>query len=90
MVFNKYLTERELLSDLMTSEKELSNLYNDALTKSCSPLLKQTLSQCFFNTLDIQSSIHHANNIRGWNNARKTTEKDISNIVRHFKYKKYY
>lgn len=85
MYFNNTLTEKELIKDLLMSEKELASLYNDAILESPCPILRNTLSQCFSSAQNIQFLILEASDRRGWNSMHSVNERDIKGITEKFK-----
>ncbi|PAB59299.1 spore coat protein [Anaeromicrobium sediminis] len=67
MKFHPYLSEKELLKDLLMSENQLSLSYTNSMTKSPSINLRQLLYECEKNVLQNQENIVNAMNKRGWN-----------------------
>ena len=54
MYFNKTFTDKELIMDLMSSEKQIATCYNNAIIESSCPILRQIFTSCLTNTQDIQ------------------------------------
>lgn len=84
MFIDKHLTEKDLLKDLIYSEKQLSNSYNCTIMESSCFELRQLLLQCQSNVRQIQFSILEAAEIRGWNNMQLANEKEIENLVTRY------
>lgn len=85
MYIDKHLTEKDLLIDLIYSEKLISNSYDSALMESSCLELKKTLLQCHANIRKIQSTILDAAEIRGWNNGKLASEREIESLVNRYK-----
>jgi spore coat protein CotF len=85
MAFSNNLTEKEMLLDLMTSEKELSNLYNNAVSECINPILRRILFQCILNSQDVHLAIYDAVSKRGWINIKTANKRDIEQTVKSFK-----
>ncbi len=78
---NNKLSEKELLKDLIISEKQLVSTYNDAIIQSSSHNLRKIFSKCLLNAQDVQYSIYDSLNKRGWNNVDMVNEKKIENLL---------
>lgn len=85
MYIDKHLSEKDLMTDLIYSEKLISNSYNSALMESSSPELKKILLHCHANIRKIQSTILDAAEIRGWNNGKLASEREIESLVNRCK-----
>lgn len=85
MYIDKHLTEKDLLKDLIYSEKQLSNSYNCTIMESSCLELRQNLLQCQSNIRKIQLSILEAAEIRNWNNMKLASEKEIESLVTRYK-----
>ncbi|WP_352419343.1 spore coat protein [Proteiniborus sp.] len=85
MYIDKHLTEKDLLKDLIYSEKQLSNSYNCTIMESSCSELRQILLHCQSNVRQIQSSVLEAIEIRCWNNMKLASEKEIENLVTKYK-----
>lgn len=88
MYSNKSLTEKEIFMDLMSSEKLLTNSYNNAVIDSCCPVLRNVFSQCLQSAQNIQYSLFEAVNKRGWNQTQLVSDRDIKNMMK--KYSNFY
>lgn len=84
MYFNKSLTEKELLMDLMSSEKQLSSLYNNALVESPCPVLREIYSQCLSNAQSVQFSLFDVTEKRGWHKVQLASDRTIKNMVKKY------
>jgi len=74
MYIDKYLTEKDLLKDLIYSEKQISSFYNQLIMESSCPELRKVLLQCQSTIHEIYPSILDALEIRGWNNMKLINE----------------
>ncbi|RKD29044.1 spore coat protein [Thermohalobacter berrensis] len=85
-LYNSYdsLTEREILNDLIMSEKHLSMSYNNAIVESPCPVLRKIFSECLSNTQNIEYSIYDAIEKRGWNNNKLVSEREVKNILKRY------
>lgn len=81
MYIDKYLTEKDLLTDLIYSERQISNSYNCTIMEASCLELRQILLQCQSHIRQIQSSIFDAAEIRSWKSERPANEKEIKNLV---------
>lgn len=84
MDLNNALNEKEILNDLIISEKQLLNYYNDAIVESFSPSLFTTFIKCINNIQDIGYSLNKAINQRGWSNIKLANKRDIKEIIDRF------
>lgn len=84
MYHNKSLTEKELLIDLLTSEKHLTVTYNNAIIQSPCPQLRQIYSDCLSNTQEIQFSLYNVTEKRGWNKVNVASDREIKNMVKKY------
>ena len=87
MYIDKGLTEKELLNDLIYSEKYISSSYNNVITESSCPQLRDILSRCQLTSQSVQYSIHDALDKRGWNRIKLVTEKEIKDIIDKYRQK---
>ncbi len=85
MYIDKYLTEKDLLTDLIYSQRQISNSYNCTIMESSCLELSEILQKCQSNIRQIQSSILDAAEIRGWNSVKLASEKEIKNLVTKYK-----
>ncbi|WIV11956.1 spore coat protein [Proteiniborus sp. MB09-C3] len=81
MYIDKHLTEKDLLTDLIYSERQISNSYNSTIMESSCLELRQILLKCQSNIEQIQSTVLEAAEIRGWNSVKLASEKEIESIV---------
>ncbi len=84
MYFNKALTDKELIMDLMSSEKQIASSYNNAIIESSCPALRQIFSFCLTNTQGIQYSLYDAMEKRGWNHVELVSNRDIENMLKKY------
>lgn len=81
MYIDKYLTEKDLLTDLVYSQRQIWNTYDCALIESSCQDLKEILLKCQLNILQNQSSISKAMEIRGWSAANLASENEIESFI---------
>ncbi len=85
MYIDKHLTEKDLLTDIIYSERQISNSYDSTIMESSCLELRQILSKCQSNIRQIQSNILDAAEIRGWNSGNFASEKEIKNLITKYK-----
>ncbi|WP_427340185.1 spore coat protein [Caloranaerobacter sp. DY30410] len=78
------LSEKEILNDLVLSEKELAISYNNTIVESTCPFLRKILSECLNDIQDIQYTIYNIMDERGWNRSRLVNKSDLLNTVEKF------
>jgi len=84
MYLSSSLSEKELLNDLMLSEKQLSSSYNDAIIDSSCPILRSIFSECLKTTQEIQYSIYESIDSRGWNEIELVNNREIEKITNKY------
>ncbi|QEK13045.1 spore coat protein [Crassaminicella thermophila] len=70
-------TEKELLNDLLMSEKQVSSAYTTSITESSCTHLRNLLIQCEQNILSNQEAIFQAMRQRGWYQVKKAPLQDV-------------
>lgn len=85
MYIDKSLTEKDLLNDLIYSEKYISFSYSNTITESSCSQLRDILSKCQLSSQSVQYSIHDAIDKRGWNRIKLVTEKEIKDTIKMYK-----
>lgn len=85
MYIDKNLTEKDLLTDLIYSERQISNSYNSTIMESSCLELRQILLKCQSNIRQVQSTILDAAEIRGWNSVKLAGEKEIEHLVSKYR-----
>lgn len=60
------LSEKELISDLLASEKQIISAYSTGMTESSCPNLRNTLEDNFKNVEQTQYEIFNAMNQKNW------------------------
>ena len=84
MFLSKSLSEKELLKDLIMSEKELAYSYNNTIMESPSQDLRKLLSSCLADTQDTQHSIYNALEKRGWSKVQVVSQRDVDGIIQRY------
>lgn len=75
----KTMNEKELMSDLLLSEKHGTEAYTIGITESSCPNLRQTLSKCSQSIFKSQEDVFNAMNQRGWYNVKKADSQEVQN-----------
>ena len=71
------MTEKELMQDLIMSEKPGSESYTSGVTESSCSNLRKVLTQCEQNILKSQEDVFNAMNTRGWYNTKKSDSQEV-------------
>ncbi|RKD23646.1 Coat F domain-containing protein [Caminicella sporogenes DSM 14501] len=79
-----FLSEREILSDLFISEKQITSAYSIGITESTCCKLRKTLNQCLNNVQICQYNILNAMKQRGWYKIKEAHLKDIENTKKKY------
>ena len=74
---NPGLNEQEIMSDLLTSEKQITSAYNTGITETSCPNLRQHLTKCLTGTQEIQFQIFNAMQQRGWYQTKPAPSQDV-------------
>ncbi|MBU5677996.1 spore coat protein [Alkaliphilus sp. MSJ-5] len=70
-------TEKELMNDLLTSEKQVTSAYNVGITEASCTNLRQHLTKCLTDTQEIQYQIFNAMKQRGWYQTKPAQSQDV-------------
>lgn len=81
---NQGLNEKELVQDLLMSEKHGSDSYTSSITESSCSNLRQVLTQCGQNVLRNQESVFKAMNEKGWYPTKKADSQEVQNAKNTF------
>lgn len=77
MTHQASFTEKELMNDLLMSEKQVSSAYTVGITESSCSNLRNLLLQCEQNVLCNQENIFQSMNQRGWYQVKKAPTQDV-------------
>lgn len=72
-------SEKDLMNDLLTSEKQVISAYNTGITEASCPNLRQHLTKCLTDTQEIQYQIFNAMKQRGWYETKPAPSQDVQN-----------
>lgn len=86
MTHNSNFTEKEIMDDLLMSEKQVASAYNTGITESTCPILRNLLSNCLNNIQECQYEVFSVMNQRGWYQVREADIKDVHDA--QYKYSK--
>lgn len=70
-------TEKELMNDLITSEKQVTSAYNVGITEASCQNLRQHLTKCLNENQDIQYQIFDTMQQRGWYQTKQAQTQDV-------------
>ncbi len=76
---NSGLSEQELISDLLASEKQVISAYNTGITETSCPSLRQHLTKCLTSSQEIQYQIFNSMQQRGWYQTKPSPNQDVQN-----------
>ena len=74
------MTEKELMNDLLMSEKHGSESYTSGVTESSCPNLRKVLTQCEQNIFTSQENVFNAMNTRGWYKIKKSDSQEVQQV----------
>ncbi|SCY72949.1 spore coat protein [Alkaliphilus peptidifermentans] len=77
MNHHRSFSEKELMNDLLTSEKQVCSAYNVGITESSCSNLRQHLTSCLNDSQQIQYQIFDAMRQRGWYQIKKANSQDV-------------
>jgi len=84
MSYNSHFSDKELMNDLLMSEKQITSYYNTGITEAASIKFRNALNACLNNVQDCQFEILDAMNQRGWHQVKEASLDDIENAKRKF------
>ncbi|SHJ76040.1 Coat F domain-containing protein [Geosporobacter subterraneus DSM 17957] len=73
-------TEKELMNDLLMSEKQVSSAYTVGITESSCANLRSVLALCEQNVLKNQEEFFNVMSKRGWYQIKKAPSQDIQRV----------
>ncbi|MFZ5966915.1 MAG: spore coat protein [Bacillota bacterium] len=77
MTQHRTFTEKELMNDLLMSEKQVCSAYTVGITESSCANLRNILTQCEQRTFKNQEDIFNAMSQRGWYQVKKANSQDV-------------
>lgn len=78
------LSEKEIMHDLLASEKQVCSAYNVGITESSCNKLRKHLTNCLEDSQQIQMEIFEAMQRRGWYETKKAQPQDVQNAKTKF------
>ncbi|MCD5414225.1 MAG: spore coat protein [Clostridiales bacterium] len=81
-------TERELMNDLLLSEKQVSSAYNTGITETSCTELRKNLTTCLTGTQEMQYDVFDAMNKRGWYPTKQAPAPEVQAAKTKFKQEK--
>jgi len=78
------LSERELLNDALSSEKQLLHVYSTYLAEASCPNLRNELTKVFNETQQIQFEIFQAMEQKGWYSIQNAELQQVQQAVNNF------
>lgn len=74
---NKQLSEKELMQDLLTSEKQVITAYSTGITETSCQNLRNTLVKNFECVQDVQYQVFDAMSKKGWYPTKDAPAQDV-------------
>lgn len=71
------LSEKELMHDLLASEKQVCSAYNVGITEASCTNLRQHLTKCLNDSQQIEYQLFDAMKQRGWYQIKKAQPQDV-------------
>jgi len=81
---NSKMTEKDIMDDLLLSEKHGTEAYTTGITESSCPNLRQILNKCEQNIFKSQENIFNAMNQRGWYKIKKADSQEVQNAKNEY------
>lgn len=74
------LTEKELMQDVLTSEKQVISAYSTGITETSCQNLRNVLVDNFTKTQDVQYKVFDAMRQKGWYPTKDAPDADVQEI----------
>ncbi|MBV7272741.1 spore coat protein [Clostridium sp. PL3] len=74
------MKEKDLMQDLLTSEKQVVSSYSTGITETSCQNLRNTLVTNFNNVQDVQFKIFDAMKQKGWYNTKDAPDNDVTTL----------
>lgn len=74
---NNKLTEKDLMHDLIATEKQVISAYSTGITEASCPNLRNTLVTNFKNAQDVQFKVFDAMRQKGWYQIKDAQDADV-------------
>lgn len=84
MSYGSDFSEKELLNDLLMSEKQVTSSYNAGIIEATCSNLRTSLNMCLTNVQNCHFEILGAMNQRGWHEVKEVNHNDLENAKRKF------
>ena len=77
---NSTLTEKDLMSDLLTTEKHIISSYSVGITESSCTNLRNTLINNFKSSQDVQYKVFDAMRQKGWYPTKDASDTEVQDL----------
>jgi spore coat protein CotF len=81
-----YFGDREILNDLLISEKHISNSYNTYIGEATSQPFRQILENILNDTHEMHSEIWNSMVKRGWYKVKNANSQDVEMVKKKFQH----
>lgn len=78
------LSERELLNDILATEKQLLHAYSTYLAEATCPKLRTELNRIITETQQAQFDVYNAMQQKGWYNVKNAQLQEVQQAVQKF------
>lgn len=77
---NTQLSEKDLMQDLLATEKQVISAYSTGITESSCPNLRNTLIDNFKNDQNIQYKLFDAMKQKGWYSTKDAPDNEVQQL----------
>ncbi|MCY6371646.1 spore coat protein [Clostridium ganghwense] len=77
---NMTFTEKEMMQDLLTTEKQVISAYSTGITESSCPNLRNTLVDNFVKVQSVQYQVFDAMRQKGWYPTKDAADADVQQL----------
>ncbi|MGB9887113.1 MAG: spore coat protein [Moorellales bacterium] len=78
------LSDKDILSDALTTQKYLVSSYNLAITEAANPQLRQDFMAIWQEEQNLHRQVFDAMSSRGWYQINSASPQDVAQVQRHF------
>ena len=79
------LTEQDMITDALSTEKQLTKLYATAVSEASCQILRNEITKMFTETQQLQFEVFNALKSRGWYQVKNTETADVQQAVAKFR-----
>jgi len=79
------LTEQDMITDALSTEKQLTELYATTVSEASCQILRNEITKLFTQTQQLQFEVFNALKSRGWYQVKNTETTDLQQAVAKFR-----